>query len=200
MEYWELEKSGRKKKYLVLASESIGHVYSGKDDDGFAITSSLKSGKEPEELESIPFRYIREITSTISSNKIAIHYKKESKLEYVFNDLVDKQSFYQSIEKLPGGLKLYTFNQSLFKTLKIQIIAGVLLAVYLGWAFVSASAIENGTHPGRDFAIVLLVASLGTKNILYVSTAVFSMLALRVYFKIKGKEETEIIKFLRPSR
>jgi len=85
----------------------------------------------------------------------------------------------------------------MFQALKTQLTALLILMIFFSWAFISASALESGTHPGRDLAVILLVASLGTNNIIFISTVVFGMLFAGVYFKIKRKEEMEEIAFLK---
>lgn len=195
MKHWQLPNKGNRKKFLLLNDEGVGHIYCGEENE-YEVTSTLRQRGTPNGTELTPYKYIRKITSSVSSSMVTIHYKKESQLSYTFEEVAQKRVFYNALEILSNNLKLRTFNEGIFHALKTQLIALGILAILFGWAFISASAIESGTHPGRDLAVILLIASLGTKNIIFIAMAVFGILFTRIYFKLKNKEEMEEISFL----
>ncbi len=196
MKSWSLKSSRFKDKYLILDLNQLGHVNFRKIDKA-EVERTLASGQLPSNSEMLPFGYIRKIESNINSSKIELHYKKDSSLIYEFENSVLKKEFITCLIDLNPNLKPSIVKLTLLDSIKVQLIALILLIGYLSWCYASAYAIENGTHPGQDLVVVLLVASLGTNVIKYIILAAFILLGSKMYLTASSRTDKQLIDFHR---
>ena len=194
MDKWNLKSTRRKHKYLLLDQKKLGHV-NFTDLERDSIEAAIRRSDFPVASELLPFSYIRRIESSVSSTVITIYYQKDSNLDYEFIDVNDKDNFLNKLAKDYSELELVVMPTTIFQSIKIQLIALTLLIVHLGWCYASAYAIETGQHPGRDLAIVLLFASLGTKYLHWIIASVLLLLGVKIYHNINTRENIQVIDF-----
>lgn len=194
MKKWSVEAPSNRTKYLLLADDTLGHITS-KVEEQQATDSVLARGEAPAKTEWLPFSYVRNISSPVSSCKVTVNYKKESSLEYVFTDVAAKNDFLKAVTTEREDLIIAITETSWLQAIRVQLVALVVLMVFFGWAFWSAQALENGTHMGTDLAIILLVASLGTATLGWVIPLVALILGARIYFNLKQREDVQTVEF-----
>lgn len=196
---WKL-KNSKSNKLIIIHNKTI---YKGNiDDEKLNIinidtfdVNVLKS------LFSIPYSYIRKIENQKEKKNMKIYFGDASEEEFIFNEEQLKNELFNFIRNDNPNL-LYSYKvPSKFDYAKPQSFALIILSLLFLWSLYLAIQIEDGTQykligggtPGIT-AIVLVIANLGSLNIIIGYLIVVTFILFSLKERLKTRTITEYLK------
>jgi len=155
-----------------------------------AYSLKLINGKLPAELFSIPFAYIRKIEMKDIENKVSIYFGEDSCEVITINKVDKKLEIFESLRKMSPKFSYSQKKVGKFGAAKKPLLALLILSIIFGFSYYMAILIENdelyGSQYGSQIAILLAIASLGTKNIIKMIGVILTILSISIYRKMSN--------------
>jgi hypothetical protein len=190
--YWQVNHPKRP-YFLALSDIAISKV-TFDDLSRYAKKLELDAGKLPAKSFSIPIAYMSKVTAREEDETVIVHFNKESKERYVINDGGTRTAFLSELSKHPRVKKVIIETPDVFTTIKKPLIALLILGVLSAWAFFNAVQLERGEGV-ESLAIVLLLASLGSLNVLLVFAGITATCGGRIWYNLRDRREETVVRF-----
>jgi len=153
-------------------------------DEHQSFLHTLSNGKVPAALFSIPISYIKQIEMKEPGQEIKIYFGQESSEVIKIKDANKKQEIFEALKGISPKL-IYTSKQvGKIGAAKKPLIALLILSAIFSLSYYMALLLENGELYGDQVAILLAIASLGTKNILKIFSLILLIILAAIYRKM----------------
>jgi hypothetical protein len=154
---------------------------------------NLKNNQAPtSNFTSVPLSYLKEIHSEEGKNYIEIFFGGDSTEQLKINDSLVKDDIFQYLKTNIPKTKFSIDKYSKLRAGKKPLIAMLVVLAICLWTFYISSGIEQGDEykvvgNQRSVAsIVLMLASLGTKNVLLIFGSLFGIALTSFILKTKS--------------
>ena len=183
MKYW----LGKDKETKIVAITDNAISCGSPSYEKFqAYSLKLINGKIPTELFSIPVAYVKKIEMKDMENTIKIYFGQES-CEVITVSKVDKKmEIFEALKNLSPKLIYAQKKVGKFGAAKKPLLALLILSVLFGISYYMAMLIENNELYGDQIALLLAIASLGTKTILKIFGVILTIASISIYKRMSN--------------
>ena len=192
--HWFIDQG--KKFLLIVASDK--KIYKGRLKKGQPQQQAqlgINKNIIPKSLFSIPYNYIKEIHYEIENPVVEIFLRRSASIDLKVHDQEKREEIFNYFKTQLRSTQYDYQEHSWFMAIKKPLIAFVFVNILLAWSYLVAGMIQNGEDLGTQLVIVLGVAGLGTKIILYIFVIVNIILAFLFYLKIKNSPKKHVLIF-----
>jgi len=190
MKYWQGKEN--ETKLVVVSGKEIACGSPPFDKHQFFL-HRLSKGEIPEELFSIPISYIKRIEMKDIEQEIKIYFGQESSEIIKIKDANKKQEIFEALKEMSPKFMYESKVVGKFGAAKKPLIALLVLTPIFAISFYMALLLENGELYGPQIALLLAIASLGTKNILKVFALILIIISVAIYRKMSKTHTLHVI-------
>jgi hypothetical protein len=190
MNIWRSENKGDD-KIIAYVNETI-YKCNPKESEIENTFYNLKSNVPPaNNFTSIPLSYLKEIHLEENRNYIEILFGKDSSEQLIVNDSVVKNEIFEFFKTNIPRTKFSIEKYSKLRAGKKPVIAMLVVLAICAWTLYISNGIERGNEyevvgNQRSVAnIILMLASLGTINVLLIFGSLFGMALTSFILKTK---------------
>lgn len=140
----------------------------------------------------IPFHYIHSIRFYEGKNRLELKFREDSTEEIIISDPAKKEEVFAYLKNAIPGLKYYVDSYSRLRAGKKPLIAMVVIAGLFLWSYFLATGVEHeatfdvkGQRYHSIAGIVLVLANLGTKNLILLFGALLAIASVAFFRKAK---------------
>jgi len=196
MKIWKIPEGGGDK--LIAFDNQIIYRGSSKLTDVDKIIFELTTLKtKPKELTGIPLTYIKEINQELGKNHIELFFAQDSTEELKVSDETLRSEIFNYFKSNIPNAEYALVKKTPLQAGKKPLIAFIVALVIFLWVFYIAKGMESGNeydvsgeHYNSIAGIVLIIASIGVKNVLLVFS---SLILITVYSFIKKAKNPPVI-------
>jgi hypothetical protein len=179
-------------KIIAYFNETI-YKCNPKESEIENVFNNLKNNQAPtNNFTSVPLSYLKEIQLEEGKNYIEIFFGGDSTEQLKINDSLVKDDIFQYLKTNIPRTKFSIDKYSKLRAGKKPLIAMLVVLAICLWTFYISSGIEQGDEykvvgNQRSVAsIVLMLASLGTKNVLLIFGSLFGIALTSFILKTKS--------------
>jgi hypothetical protein len=179
-------------KIIAYFNETI-YKCNPKESEIENVIYNLKNNQAPtNNFTSVPLSYLKEIQLEEGKNYIEIFFGGDSTEQLKINDSLVKDDIFQYLKTNIPRTKFSIDKYSKLRAGKKPLIAMLVILAICLWTFYISSGIEQGDEykvvgNQRSVAsIVLMLASLGTKNVLLIFGSLFGIALTSFILKTKS--------------
>lgn len=195
--YWFIRE---KETHLIAVTSD--HLVSGniKNHIELNLIIELDKGEFPKDIFSVPFSYIKTIENHVNSKRIVINYSKDSSHIIEINDSNVKSDVFNLLREKLTKFSYSENTPSIFKHVKAQIFALIILTCIFIGVYKLAHDISNGTHyqahgGSKGYSDIFLgLAQFGTFKVIAVYSILITITFLALFRKLKNRS---LIKYLK---
>lgn len=196
MKIWTLTQKGDDK--IIAFDNQVIYRGSSKIADVDKIIFELTTLKTiPKGLTGIPISYIKEINQEFGKNQIELFFAEDSTEDLKISEEALRSEIFNYFKSNIPGSEYVLLKKTPIQAGKKPLIAFVVALVIFLWVFYIAKGMESGNEydvPGQHYdsiaGIVLIIASIGVKNVILVFG---SLILISVYSFIKKARNPPII-------
>ena len=189
MKYWVSELS--KTNTVVIDEKSIH--FSTKKGDLMKSRMELQRGDIPNGLTEVPFSYLKSVRKRENVSNINLQFGSESQQQLNFESNHECKEVFDSLKLVLSNFNYKNEEISSFKAAKKPIIALIVLSIIFSISLFMAFELEKGNLGGRQIAILLALASLGTKKLSILFGLVVSICGFSIWLKGNNPYTLEIL-------
>lgn len=181
MKYWIGSNDDTK---IVAISEEAIFIGNPPNEKVNAYAMKLSQKEVPSELFNLPISYIKTIEMKDIGEEITIYFGNESSEIIKNSDRRKKEEIFDVLKSISPKFEYTAKEIGPLGAAKKPLTALGIFSLLFGVSYYMALLMENNELYGSQVAILLAIASLGSKNIINLFGVLFGILAIAIYKKM----------------
>lgn len=191
MKYWIGQTNDTK---IVAISEEAISIGNPPNEKVNGYVMKLTKNEVPSELFSIPISYIKTIEMKDIGEEIKIYFGQESSETIKNSNQRKKEEIFEALKNSSPKFQYTSKEIGPLGAAKKPLTALFIFSILFGISYYMAILLENNELYGNQVAILLAIASLGSKNIINIFGVLFGIIAIAIYKKMSETHTLHSIK------